>query len=135
MTKFPAHVVRLTAQIIATEEATLGRDLTDEERRRCSRVAISRAFDQPEPCPLPSVDPERTYRRSVSASKRFSAWLDISRRSRTSVGAELGVHPSFVFHLAAGRKRPGLKVAAAIERMTRGAPDGAINAEDWLATV
>lgn len=70
---------------------------------------------------------------SQHPADRLAAFLVLAGRSRRQIAiAELEVDPSYLTHLAAGRMRPGLRVAAAIERLTRGAPGGPIKAEDWL---
>jgi len=39
--------------------------------------------------------------------------------------------PSYVAHIIAGRLRPGLRVAAALEELTRDAPCGPVPASSW----
>lgn len=66
----------------------------------------------------------------MSAADRFAAW---SRPITTvALGKLLGVDPSYVSHLRAGRRTPSLKVAVAIERLTATWEHGPIRPDEWL---
>lgn len=58
----------------------------------------------------------------------FENWLDGCSMTRVRVAELLGVDPSYVTHLAAGRVKPGLGLAARIEALS----NGTVRAVSWV---
>jgi len=64
-----------------------------------------------------------------ASAERFDAWLRRrAKRAAFRVAAEIGVDESYVSHLRAGRRVPSLRVAALIEKLTR----GRVRANGWV---
>lgn len=66
-----------------------------------------------------------------TTARRFAAWVAVAGRPKAHVAQDIGISPSMLSHILAGRKRPGLDTAAAIERLTARAPGGPIRATGW----
>jgi len=51
---------------------------------------------------------------------KLKDWQKLNKRTDIDVAREMGVHPSYISHLNAGRRRPSPEMAAQIERITGG---------------
>lgn len=65
----------------------------------------------------------------MRALKLFIKWTD--EVGATRAAELLGCDRSFISHVRAGRKKPGLQRAAALERATAKWQHGPIRAVDW----
>lgn len=61
----------------------------------------------------------------------FSEGLDRAGETTIAFGKKVGVDASTISHLRSGRRKPSLRLAAAIELASRGWPGGAIPATSW----
>jgi hypothetical protein len=62
---------------------------------------------------------------------RFRAWMDDTGLTNKAAAAVLGCDPSFISHVANGKRRPGLPLAVAIERETALWSGGPILPREW----
>lgn len=69
----------------------------------------------------------------MSAPARLCAFRQLMGWSEAQLGAEIGVHQASVSKLMTGARRPSLRVAHAIERLTAEHMTRPILAEEWLA--
>lgn len=67
---------------------------------------------------------------AMATVERFRSWSDTI--GVAAAAQLLGVTPSMVSHLRAGRFRPGLALAARIQRVTKRSRLGVIRAADWV---
>jgi len=70
----------------------------------------------------------------MDAFDRFQRWLADEKLSGAEAARRLGVHFTMVTHLKRRRRRPGLALAVAIERLTATWSDGPIRSDEWLRT-
>ena len=60
---------------------------------------------------------------------QFNAYVRESKRSGAEIARQIGVHPTYVSHLRAGRRYPSLKLVAKIAEAT----SGMVGFNDWIA--
>jgi hypothetical protein len=73
---------------------------------------------------------KRSRGRPRKRETKFSRWIDASEMTRDEVADALEINRTHVDKLCRGAGRPGLALALAIEKLTR----GAIAAGDWVST-
>ena len=71
---------------------------------------------------------KRSPGRPRKRENHLARWIDASGKTRDQVAAELGVNRTYLDMLCRGARRPGLPLAVAIEKLTR----GAIPPSEWL---
>jgi transcriptional regulator with XRE-family HTH domain len=71
---------------------------------------------------------KRSRGRPRTRENRLARWIDASGKTRDEVAKEIGVNRTYLDMLCRGARRPGLRLAIAIEKVTR----GAIPATEWL---
>jgi transcriptional regulator with XRE-family HTH domain len=69
------------------------------------------------------------------AHHRLRLFCDSVGWSQGRLARELACSQAFVSYLLAGKKRPELRIALQIERVTSAWAEGPIAAEEWLAVV
>jgi hypothetical protein len=72
----------------------------------------------------------------TSARARFRAWKKWTGATDVEIARRLGCDPSYPGKLAKTKtaRRPGLKVASAIERESEAWPGGPIRVSEWVPT-
>lgn len=68
----------------------------------------------------------------MNARERFCAWIALNGWNDMRAGAAIGCDRGYVRRIASGERRPGLRVAASIERLTRELVGGPIRCVDWF---
>lgn len=71
---------------------------------------------------------KRSPGRPRKGENKLSKWIDASGLTRDEVAGELGVNRTYLDMLCRGARRPGLRLALEIERIT----SGALPAAEWL---
>lgn len=71
---------------------------------------------------------KRSPGRPRKRETKFSRWIDASGMTRDDVAAALGINRTHLDKVCRGARRPGLRLALGIEKLT----GGAIAASDWL---
>ncbi len=69
-----------------------------------------------------------------SPNVRLRRFLKSRGWSGAQLARELGFERSFVWRIVEGKRRPGLALAVAIERLTATWSDGPIRSDEWLRT-
>ena len=63
--------------------------------------------------------------------QRFEKWIKGTGWSDMEAGFHIGCDRAYVGRIASGSYTPGLRIAAAIERLTASLPEGPIRCVDW----
>ena len=71
---------------------------------------------------------KRSPGRPRKRETKLSRWIDASGKTRDQVARELDINRTHLDMLCRGARRPGLPLAVAIEKLTR----GAIPPSEWL---
>lgn len=66
------------------------------------------------------------------ARYRLALWLVTTGLTQEEAGERFGCHQATVSKIVLGHRRPGLRIALAIERVTSKWVEGAIAMKEWL---
>jgi len=71
---------------------------------------------------------KRSPGRPRQSENKLSKWIDSSSKTRDEVADELGINRTYLDMLCRGARRPGLRLALEIERIT----GGTLPASSWI---